>query len=122
MLDSRTMGQFISLPDGTLLVVNGGRNGTAGYCNAQVTGQTPCFNLMPYGEFLAVGTSAIYNPNMPSGSRWSNAGLGSSSIARLYHSSAMLLPDASVLIAGSNPNIDVNVTPTTYTAEIFYPS
>ena len=125
MLDGRTMGQFIILPDGKLLVVNGGRNGTAGY--AQATGQTPSFNLMPYGESLAaspVGTPAIYNPNMPSGSRWSNAGLGSSNIARLYHSSAMLLPDASVLIAGSNPNIDVNLStiyPTTYTAEIFYP-
>lgn len=125
MLEGRTMGQFIILPDGTLLVVNGGTNGTAGY--AQATGQTPSFSLMPYGESLAagpVGTPAIYNPNMPSGSRWSNAGLGSSNIARLYHSSAMLLPDASVLIAGSNPNIDVNLTtvfPTTYTAEIFYP-
>jgi hypothetical protein len=42
----------------------------------------------------------------------------------LYHSSAILLPDGSVLIAGSNPNIDVNtstVFPTTYQAEIFYP-
>ena len=125
MLEGRTMGQFIILPDGTLLVVNGGRNGTAGY--AQATGQTPSFDLMPFGESLAsgpVGTPAIYNPNMPSGSRWSNAGLSSSNIARLYHSSAILLPDASVLIAGSNPNIDVNTTtiyPTTYTAEIFYP-
>ncbi|KAF9218468.1 DUF1929-domain-containing protein, partial [Gyrodon lividus] len=125
MLEGRTMGQFIALPDGTMLVINGGLNGTAGY--AQATGQTPSFDLMPYGESLAagpVGTPAIYNPNMPSGSRWSNAGLGTSSIARLYHSSAMLLPDASVLIAGSNPNIDVNLStiyPTTYTAEIFYP-
>jgi hypothetical protein len=125
MLEGRTMGQFIILPDGTLMVVNGGQNGTAGY--AQATGQTPSFNLMPYGESLAsgpVGTPAIYNPNMPSGSRWSNAGLASSNIARLYHSSAILLPDASVLIAGSNPNIDVNTStifPTTYTAEIFYP-
>ena len=123
MLDGRTMGQFIILPDGALLVVNGGRNGTAGY--AQATGQTPSFNLVPYGESLAsrpVGTPATSNSNMPSSSRWSNTGLRSSNIARLYHSSATLLPDASVLIAGSNPNIDVNVTPTTYTAEIFYPS
>lgn len=125
MLEGRTMGQFIILPDGTLLVVNGGGNGTAGY--AQETGQTASFDLMPFGESLAsdpVGTPAIYNPNMPSGSRWSNAGLASSNIARLYHSSAMLLPDASVLIAGSNPNIDVNLStvfPTTYQAEIFYP-
>ncbi|KAH7908701.1 putative copper radical oxidase [Hygrophoropsis aurantiaca] len=125
MLEGRTMGQFIILPDGTLLVVNGGVNGTAGY--AQATGQTATYAEMPFGESLAsgpVGTPAIYNPNQPKGSRWSNAGLGSTNIARLYHSSAMLLPDASVMIAGSNPNIDVNTStiyPTTYTAEIFYP-
>ncbi|KAH7890328.1 hypothetical protein F5I97DRAFT_1946086 [Phlebopus sp. FC_14] len=125
MLEGRTMGQLIALPDGTLLVINGGLNRTAGY--AQATGQTPSFNEMPFGEYLAsgpVGTPAIYNPNMPKGSRWSNAGLGNTNIARLYHSSAILLPDASVMVAGSNPNIDVNLStiyPTTYTAEIFYP-
>jgi hypothetical protein len=42
----------------------------------------------------------------------------------MYHSSALLLPDGSVMIAGSNPNIDVNLTtvfPATYTAECFHP-
>src|SRR5712664_3093137 len=34
----RTMGQFIGLPDGSLLVINGAENGTAGY--AQRTGTT----------------------------------------------------------------------------------
>jgi len=125
MLDQRTMGQFIILPDGTLLVINGGNNGTAGYATA--TGQTPSLGFMAYGMSLAagpVGTPSIYNPNLPSGSRWSSAGLSSSNIPRLYHSSAILLPDASVLVAGSNPNIDVNTStiyPTTYDAEIFYP-
>ncbi|KAF8273402.1 glyoxal oxidase [Lactarius quietus] len=121
----RTMGQFIALPDGTFLVVNGGQYGTAGY--AQRTLTTTTFGAMPYGESLAtgpVGQPAIYNPNAPLGSRWSTAGLSSSTIARLYHSSAILLPDGSVMIAGSNPNIDVNLTtiyPTTYTAEYFFP-
>jgi hypothetical protein len=125
MMEGRSMGQFIILPDGTLFLVNGGLNGTAGY--AQGTGQTATYGQMPYGESLAsgpIGTPAIYNPNMPSGQRWSNAGLGTSNIARLYHSSAILLADGSVLIAGSNPNYDVNLTtafPTTYQAEIFYP-
>jgi len=71
-----------------------------------------------------VGTPALYDPNAPAGSRWSNAGLSASNIPRLYHSSALLLPDASVLVAGSNPNVDVNTStiyPTTYAAEIFYP-
>lgn len=121
----RTMGQFILLPDGTALIVNGGLNGTAGY--AQATGQTPTFGQMGFGESLASGpqlTPAIYDPTKPAGSRWSQSGLSAAKFPRLYHSSAILLPDASVLIAGSNPNVDVNtstVFPTTYTAERFYP-
>ena len=125
MLEGRTMGQFIILPTGQLFVVNGGLNGTAGY--AQNTLLVPSLDQMPFGESLASGpvlTPAIYDPNAAAGSRWSRAGLKSSTIPRLYHSSAILLRDASVLIAGSNPNVDVNLTtlfPTTYQAEIFYP-
>jgi len=124
LLQGRTMGQFIILPDGTMLLVNGGANGTAGY--SQATNLTP-MGQMPFGESLAsgpIGQPAIYNPNAAAGSRWSNVGLATSSIARLYHSSAILLPDASVMIAGSNPNLDVNTStiyPTTYKAEYFYP-
>ncbi|KAI0827203.1 DUF1929-domain-containing protein [Trametes gibbosa] len=119
----RTMGQFIALPDLTMLVVNGGKNGTAGYST-----RTLNTLVLPYGESLAAepaGQPAVYNPNAPKGQRWSTAGFDTSPIARLYHSSAILLPDASVLIAGSNPNIDVNTStifPTTYKAEVFYPS
>ncbi|KAI0334267.1 hypothetical protein GY45DRAFT_1367779 [Cubamyces sp. BRFM 1775] len=119
----RTMGQFIALPDMTMFVVNGGANGTAGYST-----RTYYTLQAPYGMSLAsepVGQPALYNPRAPKGQRWSTAGFDTSSIARLYHSSAILLPDASVLIAGSNPNVDVNLTapfPTTYKAEVFYPS
>ncbi|KAJ7599588.1 glyoxal oxidase [Mycena floridula] len=126
MLETRTMGQFIILPDGKLLVLNGGNNGTAGY--ATNTGQTLSYSDMPFGMSLAsgpAGTPAIYDPNAAKGSRWSNSGFSTSNIARLYHSSAILLPDASVLVAGSNPNVDVNLTTffqTEYRAEIFYPS
>lgn len=121
----RTMGQFIALPDGTMLLINGGEYGTAGY--ATQTGQTATTAQMPYGLSLATGPvfqPLIYNPNAPSGSRWSSAGLGSSTIPRLYHSCALLLPDGSIMVAGSNPNPDVNLNttyPTTYTAEYFYP-
>ncbi|KAI0317557.1 glyoxal oxidase [Amylostereum chailletii] len=124
MPSPRTMGQFIALPDGTMLVVNGGNNGTAGY--GKFTKATP-EGQMPFGESYASspeGQPAIYNPNAPAGQRWSTAGLATSSIPRLYHSSALLLPDGSVMIAGSNPNIDVNTStiyPTTYKAEYFYP-
>ncbi|KAI9567891.1 TPR-like protein [Boletus coccyginus] len=98
-----------------------GKKTYAGFANRRFTflHSTRCPFLVP--RVGPVGTPAIYNPNVPKGSRWSNAGLGSSSIARMYHSTAILLPDASVLIAGSNPNLDVELTapyPTTYTAEI----
>ena len=117
MLEPRTMGQFIILPTGQLLLINGGRNGTAGYTTAGT----------PFNHSLAaepVYTPAIYDPHAPKGSRWSNQSLSPSKIPRLYHSTAMLLPDASVLVAGSNPNPDVNLTvifSTEYRADIFYP-
>jgi hypothetical protein len=121
----RTMGQFIALPDGTYLVVNGGANGTAGYSNAGTL--TSSAEQMPWGESLAAApvlTPVLYDPSKPSGSRWSSADFQASKYPRLYHSSAILLPDASVLIAGSSPNIYVNLTapfPTTYQAERFFP-
>ncbi|KDR84451.1 hypothetical protein GALMADRAFT_237321 [Galerina marginata CBS 339.88] len=124
MLEGRTMGQFIILPDGKLLVINGGAKGTAGYTLG--TADTPG-DQMPFGTSLAaspVMTPALYNPKAPKGSRWTNQGLGASIIPRLYHSTAILLPDASVLVAGSNPNPDVNISTffnTEYRAEIFYP-
>ncbi|OBZ77248.1 LanC-like protein 2 [Grifola frondosa] len=126
MIEGRTMGQFIALPDGTMMIVNGGVNGTAGY--SVRTLNVELYGDMPYGMSLASGpatTPAIYNPKAPKGQRWSNKGFDSSSIPRFYHSSALLLPDGSVMIAGSNPNVDVNLTamyPTEYRAEIFYPS
>jgi hypothetical protein len=126
LLGSRTMGQLINLPDGTILIVNGALNGTAGYADRTLT--TPTYAQMPFGMSLAsgpVGRPSLYNPSAPKGSRWSSSGLSTSSIPRLYHSSAILLPDGSVMIAGSNPNVDVNLTtvfPTTYKVEIFYPS
>ena len=124
MLEGRTMGQFILLPDGTALVINGALNGTAAYSLG--TPNTP-LGFMPAGPSLATGpvmTPVIYNPKAPKGSRWSRAGLSASLIPRIYHSTAILLPDASVLLAGSNPHPDVNLTapyPTEYRADIFYP-
>ena len=118
MLVGRTMGQLVALPDGTMLVLNGATNGTAGF--AKQTLYVPSLDQMPFYQSLAsgpVGTPSVYNPNAPKGSRWSCAGLGSTNIARMYHTGAILLPDASVLIARSNSNIDVEldaIYPTTY--------
>lgn len=117
LLEPRTMGQFILLPTGQMLLINGALNGTAGYAG------TP----NPFDLSLAAGpilTPVIYDPNAPTGSRWSRQGISPSQIPRLYHSSALLLPDGSVLVAGSNPNPDVNISavyPTEYRADVFYP-
>ena len=124
MIEPRTMGQFIILPTGKLLLLNGGQKGTAGY--AVGTKNTPDAQ-MPFGRSLAaepVLRPVIYDPNAPKGSRWSSQGLSASKIPRLYHSTAILLPDGSVVVAGSNPNPDVNLTTvfnTEYRADIFFP-
>jgi hypothetical protein len=123
MIQGRTMGEFVTLPTGQLLVINGGANGTAGY--ATQTGQTP-ESKMQFGMSLAsdpVLTPALYDPSKPAGQRWSNQGFAASQIPRLYHSTSLLLPDGSVMVAGSNPNVDVNLTapyPTEYRVECVY--
>ncbi|KAI6046123.1 glyoxal oxidase [Pisolithus marmoratus] len=116
--EGRTMGNLILLPDGRILCLNGAKLGTAGYGNTTYTvGQS-------YAD-QPILSPVIYNPNAPAGSRWSRDSLNPSNIYRMYHSSATLLPDGSVFIAGSNPNSDVNTSapyPTEYRIEIFYPS
>ncbi|WVQ64379.1 uncharacterized protein L199_002544 [Kwoniella botswanensis] len=116
MPEGRSMGNFIWLPDGTLWMGNGVNMGTAGYGDekysiGQSYGQAPLYQ------------PAIYNPSAPSGKRWSRDGLGESIQERMYHSSAILLPDSSVLISGSNPNKDVTFEQwsTSYEVEQWYP-
>ncbi|KAJ3560349.1 hypothetical protein NP233_g10894 [Leucocoprinus birnbaumii] len=118
--EPRTMVNLIFLPTGKILAVNGARMGTAGYGNdSWAIGQS-------YADDPVL-TPAIYDPNAPSGQRWSQDGLQPSTVPRMYHSSATLLPDGSVMISGSNPNSDYNVEPnikypTEYRTELWYPS
>lgn len=64
------------------------------------------------------------SPNAPLGSRFSRDGLTASGQERMYHSSAILLADGSVMVAGSNPNKDVTFGQwgTSYEIEKFYPA
>lgn len=100
------------LPDGRLWMGNGGHTGTAGYGN----------------ETWAVGRSYAdqplhqswyFDPKAASGAKWKKAGV--STVDRLYHSTATLLPDGAVLVSGSNPNpdyVDKTIDPSiTYVTE-----
>lgn len=122
MPEGRSMGNFVFLPDGRLFLLNGIAKGTAGYGNTSwALGQS--FGDAPLYE------AAYYDPYAPSGSKWSRpADLKPSTIARMYHSCALLLPDGSLMSAGSNPNADYVPagTPgypysTEYRVERFYP-
>lgn len=149
--EGRTMGQFIHLPTGQMLILNGAEKGVAGYGN--VSAQSIAYatqsdnyytwaNVFYYSDGTNVTTEGmsqdptytpvLYDPELPLGSRLTRDGFGSSTIARLYHSSALLLPDGSVLVGGSNPHMDVtlNMPPsvngiqafnTTYELEKWYP-
>ncbi|KAJ7217754.1 glyoxal oxidase [Mycena pura] len=120
MLEGRSMASLISLPDGRVLCLSGAKLGTAGYGNESwAIGQS-------YADSPALAP-AIYDPSAPAGSRWNRDGLNASTVPRMYHSTATLLPDGSVLVSGSNPNSDYNVGPkvtypTEYRTERFYPS
>ncbi|XP_068645925.1 aldehyde oxidase GLOX-like [Aristolochia californica] len=82
----RVMGDMVLLPDGGVLIINGVRQGTAGW----ELGKTPATSPV------------IYRPEKPTGSRFEVQ--NPSQIPRVYHSTAALLRDGRVLIGGSNPH------------------
>jgi len=82
----RVMGDMLILPTGKILIINGAQNGTAGWEN----GEVPAFS-----PFLYTPTEAI-------GKRFTV--MSPANISRMYHSTALVLPDGRVLVAGSNPH------------------
>ena len=81
------MSDGILLPDGTVLIINGGRTGCG-------------------GGFMAddpVLEPVIYNATAPLGQRFTT--MPATSVPRLYHSTAILLPSGEVLVSGSNPAV-----------------
>lgn len=84
--EGRSMGNLILLPNGKIIMLNGAQTGTAGYGTENwAVNESYADNalLMPI----------MYDPSAPSGKRWSRDGLSPSTVPRMYHSSATLLPD-----------------------------
>ncbi|KAF9959392.1 hypothetical protein BGZ72_009757 [Mortierella alpina] len=82
----RMMPDMAHLADGSIAILNGADTGTAGFDRAS----DPVLHPVQYLPKEKRGNRfRVWNPSM---------------IARMYHSVAFMLPDASLLVAGSNPN------------------
>lgn len=103
----RVMGDMLILPTGEVLIINGGLTGVAGWGNVA----NPNFGPV------------LYTPHAESGARFQK--LAETNIARLYHSTANLLPDGRILVAGSNPNVGYTFSgvkfPTQLSMEAYHP-
>ncbi|KAH8205437.1 hypothetical protein TruAng_000343 [Truncatella angustata] len=91
MPSTRVVSCMVALPDGRYVIMNGAYNGRAG------------FGLATNPNKGAV----LYDPTKPLGERMTQ--LANSTIARLYHSEAVLMNDGRILVSGSDPEDDVNV-------------
>lgn len=101
MPSQRVMSCMTALPDGTYIIVNGAKQGSAG------------FGLATNPNLVAV----MYDPSLPAHNRFTI--MASTTIARLYHSEAILLPDGRVMVSGSDPQDGVH--PEEYRVESFTP-
>ncbi|KAF5726798.1 galactose oxidase [Tripterygium wilfordii] len=103
----RVMPDLILLPTGDVIIVNGAMNGTAGWEDAV----NPVFNPV------------LYIPNEDPTRRF--VVMTPTTIPRMYHSTATLLPDGRIIVGGSNPHVKYNFTafpyPTDLSLEAFYP-
>ncbi|KAF7817621.1 aldehyde oxidase GLOX-like [Senna tora] len=108
MPGARVMNDMLILPNANVLIINGATSGTAGW----EAGRNPA--LSPF----------LYKTNSPAGSRFELQ--NPSNIPRMYHSTAIVLRDGRVLVAGSNPHIAYNfdnvLFPTELRLEAFSPS
>ncbi|CAN1170033.1 Aldehyde oxidase GLOX1 [Linum perenne] len=106
MPSPRLMGDMSLLPSGEVLLINGVKRGSSGWG----FGREPNF------------TPVLYNPRVKRGQRFRE--LAPTNIPRVYHSTATVLQDGKVLIAGSNTNngyVYDAMFPTELRAEKFSP-
>lgn len=101
MPSRRVMSCMTTLPDGTFLILNGAEQGAAGFGLAN----TPNLNAI------------LYDTRKPKHHRMNI--MGNTTIARMYHSEAVLMDDGRVLVSGSDPEDDTH--PQEYRLEVFLP-
>lgn len=117
MPEPRIMSEGVLLPNGKVIIINGGRTGTAGYGNSQ-------YRIGDSNADNPTLTPLLYDPSLPAGQRFTQANMPTSNIGRLYHSVATLLPSGAILIGGSNPNdaMETRPWPSEYRVEYLNPS
>lgn len=101
MPSQRVISCMTALPDGTYLILNGAHQGVAG------------FGLATSPNLNAV----LYDPSQPVNARMTV--MANTTVARLYHSEAVLLQDGRVMVSGSDPQDGVH--PEEYRVEVFSP-
>ncbi|SFI23101.1 galactose oxidase-like domain-containing protein [Planctomicrobium piriforme] len=115
---ARTQHNGTLLPDGTILVTGGTQGARAKY-----PGEELGFNDLRNGS--PIWSAELWNPAKPAGHQWTK--MAKAAVDRCYHSTAVLLPDATVLSAGggeySPPNDGSDNLPedTHSDAQIFSP-
>ncbi|KAJ7524600.1 hypothetical protein O6H91_17G013700 [Diphasiastrum complanatum] len=100
----RNMGDMVLLPTGQVLIVNGAQNGSQGWGSASNAALNPVIFTPSTSQFDVQAASTI---------------------PRVYHSTANLLPDGRILIAGSNTHQYYTFTgafPTELRVEAFSPA
>ena len=101
MPSQRVISCMTALPDGKYLILNGAKQGVAG------------FGLATNPNLNAV----LYDPSKPVNQRMSV--MANTTVARLYHSEAILMQDGRVLVSGSDPQDGTH--PEEYRVEVFIP-
>ncbi|KAH7094455.1 hypothetical protein FB567DRAFT_4112 [Paraphoma chrysanthemicola] len=101
MPSRRVMSCMATLPDGTFLILNGALVGEAGFGLAE----DPNLNAV------------LYDSRKPRHQRMSI--MANTTVARMYHSEAVVMDDGRVLVSGSDPQDNKN--PQEYRIEVFLP-